>query len=153
MKFKKILVTGASGQLGNYVVPALQDAGYLVTGFDKVPYPAGFANATRQVPFVQGDLSNLGDCLRALYMSEADAVVSLGAIPQLFGTSAPVCQRLRYEIRTDGRTVQPALAGRNHHGSQHHGHLHPSWTRSAEAARPPGWSTRPAFSCWVWASA
>ena len=80
MKFKKILVTGASGQLGNYVVPALQDAGYLVTGFDKVPYPAGFANAERRVPFVQGDLGNLGDCLRALLLSEADAVVSLGAI-------------------------------------------------------------------------
>ncbi len=80
-KFDKILVTGAAGRLGNFVVPLLTELGYRVTGTDQVPYHPDSANAKAHVPFVRADLTNLGDCMRALTIAEADAVVSLGAIP------------------------------------------------------------------------
>ena len=80
-KFEKVLVTGAAGRLGNFVAPLLKELGYKVTGFDQVPYPPESANAKQGIPFVRGDLTNLGDCMRAVLLSEADAVISLGAIP------------------------------------------------------------------------
>ncbi len=80
-QFDKILVTGAAGRLGNFVVPRLIERGYRVTGTDLVPYHPDSANAKAGVPFVRADLTDLSDCMRALTLAEADAVVSLGAIP------------------------------------------------------------------------
>ena len=77
----KVLVTGAAGRLGNFVVPALVEAGYRVTGTDQVAYPPDSANAKLGIPFVRADLTNLGDCMRAITLSQAEMIISLGAIP------------------------------------------------------------------------
>ncbi|WP_248923950.1 NAD-dependent epimerase/dehydratase family protein [Paenibacillus hamazuiensis] len=76
---KNVLVTGGSGRLGRYVIEYLLERNYRVTGFDcaapdAADYPAG-------VPFVKGDLTDPGDCMRAVSLSEAEAIVHLAAIP------------------------------------------------------------------------
>ena len=78
---KNILVTGASGRLGNYVAPYLQDLGYNVSCTDVVMYPEECENAKRKLPFYKADLLNIGDCLQAILWSECDAIIHLGAIP------------------------------------------------------------------------
>lgn len=78
---KNVLVTGASGNLGNYVSPYLKKKGYNVTNFDiKLPVP-GSANDMARIPFVKGDLVSLGDCMRAIAHAQPDVIVHLGAIP------------------------------------------------------------------------
>lgn len=77
----KVLVTGAAGRLGNYVVPALVEAGYRVVGTDQIPYKDDSANARLGVPFVRADLTNLADCFRAITMAQPEMIISLGAIP------------------------------------------------------------------------
>jgi UDP-glucose 4-epimerase len=72
-----VLLTGASGRLGRYVSPRLQEAGHNVTEFDVVPQP----ETENPAPFVRGDLTSLGDCLRALAYSQAEVIVHLGALP------------------------------------------------------------------------
>ena len=81
MKKKNILVTGGSGRLGNFVCPYLKSKGYNVASFDVVPTPAGSANDVENIPFVQGELTNLGDCMRAISFAQADVIVHLAAIP------------------------------------------------------------------------
>lgn len=76
-----VLVTGAAGRLGNYVVPRLVEAGYRVVGTDRFPYPENSANARLGIPFVRADLTDIGDCFRALTMAQPHMIVSLGAIP------------------------------------------------------------------------
>lgn len=78
---KKVLVTGGSGRLGNYVSPYLKSKGYLVTNFDQNPSPPDSACETEQIPFVMGDLTNLGDCMRAIAHAQPDVIVHLAAIP------------------------------------------------------------------------
>lgn len=77
---KNVLVTGSSGMLGNYVCPYLKDAGYNVCGFDVSLTHSESANAKAGIPFVQGNLTSLGDCLRAIAFAQPDAIVHLGAI-------------------------------------------------------------------------
>ena len=77
----KVLVTGAAGRLGNFVVPALVEAGYRVVGTDQFPYPENSANARLGVPYVRADLTDIGDCFRAITMAQPEIIVSLGAIP------------------------------------------------------------------------
>lgn len=73
----KVLVTGGSGRLGGYVTPRLQEEGHEVTDFDAVPH----AVVENQAPFIQGDLTSLEDCLRAVNYSQAEVIVHLGALP------------------------------------------------------------------------
>ena len=77
----KVLVTGAAGRLGSFVVPALVQAGYRVVGTDQFPYPEGSPNAELGVPFVCADLTDIGDCFRAITMAQPEMIISLGAIP------------------------------------------------------------------------
>jgi nucleoside-diphosphate-sugar epimerase len=77
---KNVLVTGSSGNLGNYVCGYLKEVGFNVAGFDVVPPKPDSPNAKAGIPFVQGDLLNLGDCLRAIAFAKADYVVHLAAI-------------------------------------------------------------------------
>ncbi|MDR2079922.1 MAG: NAD(P)-dependent oxidoreductase [Treponema sp.] len=78
---KNILVTGGSGNLGNYVCPYLKEQGYNVASFDVNPARPDSPNAKARIPFVQGNLTSLGDCLRALAFARPDVIVHLGAIP------------------------------------------------------------------------
>ncbi len=78
---KNVLVTGASGRLGNYVAPYLQDQGYNVTCTDIVLPKPDSENAKRGLPFVKADLLEIGDIMKAIAMSQCDAIVHLGAIP------------------------------------------------------------------------
>ena len=69
----QILVTGASGRIGRYVVKELVGAGHRVTGVDIL---APEATSSR---FLRVDLTNAGEVYQALAASGAEAVVHLGA--------------------------------------------------------------------------
>jgi UDP-glucose 4-epimerase len=73
----KVLITGASGRLGRYVSARLREAGHEVTDFDAVPQP----EQDDPAPFILGDLTSLGDCLRAISYAEAEVIVHLAALP------------------------------------------------------------------------
>ncbi|MDR2133537.1 MAG: NAD(P)-dependent oxidoreductase [Treponema sp.] len=78
---KNILVTGGSGRVGNYVTTYLKDNGYNVANFDYLPPKPDSLAAKAGIPFILGNLTNLGDCMRAISFAQADAVVHLAAIP------------------------------------------------------------------------
>lgn len=76
---KNVLVTGGAGNLGRVVAAELRD-NYEITLFDRVvPQDARISWKT-DLPFVLGDLTDLGDCMRAISMSQADAILHLGAL-------------------------------------------------------------------------
>jgi nucleoside-diphosphate-sugar epimerase len=77
---KNVLVTGSSGMLGNYVCPYLKERGYNVCGFDVALQNPESANAKAGIPFTQGSLTSLGDCMRAIAFARPDVIVHLGAI-------------------------------------------------------------------------
>jgi nucleoside-diphosphate-sugar epimerase len=78
---KNVLVTGGSGNLGNCVCPYLKEQGYNVASFDVNPAKPDSPNGKARIPFVQGNLTSLGDCLRAVAFARPDVIVHLGAIP------------------------------------------------------------------------
>ena len=69
----QILVTGASGRIGRYVVKELVNAGHSVTGVDVLPSEEGMPH------FLRVDLTDAGEVYQALAGAEAEAVVHLGA--------------------------------------------------------------------------
>ncbi|CAM3654670.1 NAD-dependent epimerase/dehydratase family protein [Marinicrinis lubricantis] len=77
---KKVLITGGAGNLAKYMMEHLLERGYTVTAFDKVS-PEAISAFPKEVLFVQGDLTSMGDCMRAVQLSEADAIIHLGALP------------------------------------------------------------------------
>ena len=95
---KKVLVTGGSGKLGNYVSPYLKEKGYKVTNFDAQPTPEGSACKEAGIPFVLGDLANLGDCMRAIAYAQPDVIVHLAAIP--FNTEIQPAYAMEYDKET-----------------------------------------------------
>jgi nucleoside-diphosphate-sugar epimerase len=78
---KNVLVTGGSGRLGGFVCPYLKENGYNVVSFDMAPPRPESSNLKAGIPFVQGSLTDLGDCLRAIAFAKPDVIVHLGAIP------------------------------------------------------------------------
>lgn len=70
----QILVTGASGRIGRYVVNELVTARHNVTSVDISPSEEG--NLPR---FLRVDLTNAGEVYQALAAAKAEAVVHLGA--------------------------------------------------------------------------
>ncbi|MCI8501906.1 MAG: NAD(P)-dependent oxidoreductase [Oscillospiraceae bacterium] len=78
---KNVLVTGASGRLGDFVAPYLHEQGYNVTCTDIVTPRPDSENAKLGLPFVKADLLEIGDVMKAIAMSQCDAIVHLGAIP------------------------------------------------------------------------
>ena len=99
---KNVLVTGASGKLGNFVVPYLQDQGYNVVGTDIVLPRPDSENAKRGVPFVKADLLNIGDIMKAIAMAQPDAIVHLGAIPYNVELQPPYADRTGIGAASDG---------------------------------------------------
>ena len=61
----QILVTGASGRIGRYVVKELVNAGHNVTGVDVLPAEGGIS------PFLRVDLADAGEVYQALAVAEA----------------------------------------------------------------------------------
>jgi len=71
----KVLVTGGSGKLGNYIIPLLKEK-YDITVFD-------FKEPSQQVnKFINGDIVNLDNCRKAC--EGIDTVIHLAAIPVPF---------------------------------------------------------------------
>ena len=70
----QILVTGASGRIGCYVVKELSSAGHNVTSVDISPPDEG--NLPR---FLRVDLTDAGEVYQALAAAKAEAVVHMGA--------------------------------------------------------------------------
>ncbi len=68
----KVVVTGGSGMIGQYVVKELLSSGHEVTVFDRVVPPA-----EKGIRWVRGDIEDLGDAISAL--RGAEAVVHLAA--------------------------------------------------------------------------
>ena len=69
----QILVTGASGRIGRYVVKELVSAGHNVTGIDIL------SSEAKSSRFFRVDLTDAGEIYQALAAAEAEAVVHLGA--------------------------------------------------------------------------
>lgn len=69
----KVLVTGSSGRIGQYVVKDLIEAGHEVLGTDLI------APEEKLAPFLRVDLTDAGEVYQAVVMSEAEAVVHMGA--------------------------------------------------------------------------
>ena len=69
----QILVTGASGRIGRYVVKEFVNTGHGVTGVDLL---GSDGNCPR---FLRVDLTDAGEVYQALAAAEAEAVVHLGA--------------------------------------------------------------------------
>jgi nucleoside-diphosphate-sugar epimerase len=82
----KVLVTGASGRLAEYVVKELRGR-YDIVLASRKPLPEDRAD----LPWVQTDLNNYEDCLRA--MEGIDAVQALGAVP--YPTDHPTLREQR----------------------------------------------------------
>ena len=69
----QILVSGASGRIGRYVVKELVSAGHNVTGVDILASESGNSR------FLRVDLTDAGEVYQALAAAEAEVVVHLGA--------------------------------------------------------------------------
>src|SRR5579859_1687959 len=69
----RVVVIGASGYLGGFVVNRLRHAGYRVRGFDRVPPARGVPDE-----FVEGDITRYEDVRHAL--DGQDGVVQLAAL-------------------------------------------------------------------------
>ena len=79
---KKVLVTGATGFLGKYVVEELVEHGYQVRSFGR-NRAIGQSLVNASVTFIQGDLTNQEDLTKAC--QEMDMVVHAGALSTVWG--------------------------------------------------------------------
>lgn len=75
----KVLVTGGSGHLGQFVVQDLLDHGYEVINADRRPPPNHGRGQPSPARFIQTDVGSVGEVAGAL--AGCAAVVHLGAIP------------------------------------------------------------------------
>jgi nucleoside-diphosphate-sugar epimerase len=72
----KVLVTGASGKLGPFVIRELIDAGHEVVLFSRRPVAEEFSH----LPLVLGDINNFEDCRKAM-QGGIEAIQHLAAQP------------------------------------------------------------------------
>ncbi len=78
---KNVMITGGAGNLARYVAEDLTAHGYQVTLFDRMSPQQVPCPWETELPFVLGDLTSLVDCMRAITLARAEAIVHLGAIP------------------------------------------------------------------------
>ena len=105
-----VLVTGGSGRLGNFVCPYLKENGYNVASFDMVPPNPESENAKAGIPFVMGNLTNLGDCLRAITFAQPDIIVHLGALPNNSDLQAPFSKEYTLGMSKNFNQIRPEWA-------------------------------------------
>ena len=81
-KYQNVLITGGAGRLGRYLYTEFIEQGYQVSLFDqKAPSEQPFPwDMPRGTMFIRGDLTNLGDMMRAITLSRATLVVHVAAI-------------------------------------------------------------------------
>ncbi|MDP9362750.1 MAG: NAD(P)-dependent oxidoreductase [Chloroflexota bacterium] len=79
----RVLVTGGSGRLGQFVIRDLVDHGHEVVNADRRPPAPGGPAGAPPVRFVETDLGDVGQVAGVL--AGRDAVVHLGAIPNPYG--------------------------------------------------------------------
>lgn len=89
-----VLLTGATGFLGKYILAELLDRGHAVTVFGRRP-------PEQDVSWIQGDCGELHDCIAAMQGRGFDAVLHVAALPRPTDTPgtpeyedltrAPVC--------------------------------------------------------------
>lgn len=81
-KYQHVLITGGAGRLGRYLYTEFKEQGYQVALFDqKAPSEQPFPwEMPRGTMFIRGDLTNLGDMMRAITLSQATLVVHVAAI-------------------------------------------------------------------------
>jgi nucleoside-diphosphate-sugar epimerase len=77
---RNVLITGGAGGCARYTAAELRER-YNVTLFDRALPGEGMYPWETDLPFVKGDLTSLSDCMRAITLAQADAIVHLGAIP------------------------------------------------------------------------
>jgi len=75
-----VLITGGAGGCARWAAAELRDK-YDVTLFDRVTPDQARTPWETDLPFVVGDLTSLADCMRAITLARAEAIVHLGAIP------------------------------------------------------------------------
>jgi nucleoside-diphosphate-sugar epimerase len=103
---KNVLVTGGTGRLGGFVCAYLKEQGYNVSAFDVAPPQPDSVNAKLGIPFVQGSLTNLGDCLRAITFAQADVIVHLGAITHNVDLQPPYAKEYNKKLTDGARFMQ-----------------------------------------------
>ena len=88
----RILITGGCGNLGRHTADELAAHGHQPFLFDRkgpdeVPLPF-----TTEHAFLRGELTSGDDCLRAVEVSKAEAIIHLGAIPHATDHPATVAR-------------------------------------------------------------
>lgn len=80
--YKNVLITGGAGNLGRHVFEELK-GDYNVALFDQVgPGEAPFPwDPNGEAMVIKGPLTDLGSCMRAISLAQADVIIHLGALP------------------------------------------------------------------------
>ena len=76
----KVLVTGAAGFIGSYLIPALLEGGAEVVAFDIVPEPAALGPVRGRIAYVRGDLASPEDLYRAMLIHRPTDIFHLGSL-------------------------------------------------------------------------
>ncbi|MGT2961577.1 NAD-dependent epimerase/dehydratase family protein [Streptococcus sp. S784/96/1] len=78
----RVLITGATGFLGKYIIEELVSSGYQIVAFGRNEI-VGHSLESSQVTFVKGDLTNIEDVRKAAL--GVDAIIHAGALSDVWG--------------------------------------------------------------------
>lgn len=73
----KILVTGAAGFIGSYLVPDLVQKGHKVIATDIAPFPNVLEPVTDDIEYIRADMSREADIYRLMVKARPEAVIHL----------------------------------------------------------------------------
>jgi nucleoside-diphosphate-sugar epimerase len=73
----KILVTGAAGFIGSYLIPDLVQKGHRVSATDVAPLPGSLKGVSGDVEYIRADMSREADIYRLMVKSRPEAVIHL----------------------------------------------------------------------------
>jgi len=75
-----VLVTGAGGFIGSYLIPALLERGERVVAFDLPEKPRNLAAVWDEITYVQGDFATGMDLYRTMAVNNVSDVFHLGSV-------------------------------------------------------------------------